>query len=165
MANPVYIGLGSNLGDRQENLERALRLLSQELIILRVSSIYETDPWGHYNQPRFFNCVCQFETLLNPREILAVVKDVERQMGRLHKVRWGPRVIDVDILLFGEEMVDEPDLEVPHPFMCQRAFVLIPLAEMAPNLGHPVCGLTIRELVRKVNDKDTVRLVCGPLEI
>ena len=165
MAVSVYIGLGSNLGVRQNNLERALKLLSDSFVLREVSSVYETQPWGNYNQRRFFNCVSHVETFLNPRETLTVIKEVERRMGSVHKVRWGPRVIDVDILLFGEETVAEHDLEVPHPLMCQRAFVLIPLAEMAPNLEHPVCGLTIQQLVNRVDDKDTVRLVCGQIRI
>ena len=165
LAVSVYIGLGSNLGVRYENLERALRLLSESFILREVSSVYETQPWGNYDQHRFLNCVSHLETFLNPRETLTVMKDVEQRMGSIHKVRWGPRVIDVDILLFGEETVHEPDFEVPHPLMCQRAFVLVPLAEMVPNLGHPVSGLTIQELVNKVDDKDTVRLVCGPIKI
>ena len=160
----VYLGLGSNLGDRLSNLKRALSLLAQELTVCRVSSVYETVPWGYRDQPHFLNCVCHVDTFLEPGEVLALVKDVERRVGRLPSVQWGPRVIDVDMLLFGNRVIEEAGLKIPHPRLWQRAFVLVPLAEIAPKLVHPVCGLTILELLERVEGKDGVRLFSPPLE-
>ena len=161
----IYLGLGSNLGDRLGNLKQALHLLAEELTVWCISSIYETDPWGFRDQPPFLNCVCSVNSSLELQELLTLAKSVEKRIGRVpSEVKWGPRIIDVDVLLFGDRVVEKPGLEIPHPRMCQRAFVLVPLAEIAPRVMHPVCKLTILELLERVEGKDGVRLYSPPLD-
>lgn len=127
----VYLGLGSNLGDRHANLEAARRRLAQKSVkILRESSVIETEPWGVLDQPRFLNQVVEAEWLGTPRRLLETIKEVERAGGRTPTRRWGPRVIDVDILLFGGRHVNEPDLVIPHPRMAERRFVQESLDEL-----------------------------------
>ena len=127
----VYLGLGSNLGDRQHNLEAARRRLGTKNVrILRESSVIETEPWGDLDQPKFLNQVVEAEWLGTPRRLLALVKEVEREGGRKPTRHWGPRVIDVDILLFGGRRVREPDLVIPHPRMAERAFIEASLDEL-----------------------------------
>ena len=142
----AYLGLGANLDDQEANLGRALDLLSAEsgLRLLRCSRIYETEPWGLADQPRFLNSVVEVATTLAPERLLEVCKDVEQEMGRQPGIRWGPRLIDVDILLYGNQVVQLPHLEIPHPRLHLRAFALVPLAELEPDAVHPVLGKTIR---------------------
>jgi 2-amino-4-hydroxy-6-hydroxymethyldihydropteridine diphosphokinase len=131
----AYIGLGSNLGDRLENLREAVRLLDamDEVDVVRTSSVYETDPVGP-EQPDFLNAVAQIDTTLSARELLGHCKRIEVDIGRKPAERWGPREIDLDLLIYGDETIDEPDLQVPHPRIDERAFVRVPLAEIAPDL-------------------------------
>ena len=145
----VYIGLGSNLGDRSAQLDRALALLAAQpgLRLLRVSRHYETAPWGVPDQPSFRNAVAELETSLEPGDLLTVLKSVERQLGRQPRRRWGEREIDLDLLLYGDRRVSEPDLEVPHPRMWERLFVLEPLAELRPDLRAPD-GQSIQTVVQ-----------------
>jgi 2-amino-4-hydroxy-6-hydroxymethyldihydropteridine diphosphokinase len=155
----VYLALGSNLGDRRANLGGALeRMASGELRILRVSSIYETAPRDVLDQPWFLNQVAEAETSLFPLQLLARTQKIERDMGRTRGIAKGPRVIDVDILLFGSAVIRTPDLEIPHPRMLERRFVLEPLAELAPDLRHPVSGRTVREALAGVADQTVRRL-------
>lgn len=145
----VYIGIGSNLGDREENCLKALELLAgKNVLIKRRSAFYETEPWGVKDQPRFINMAVEAETDLPPRELLILLKDVERRLGRVEGARWGPRVIDLDILLYNGLVLKEPGLEIPHPLMHERDFVLAPLSEIAPDVIHPVLGKSIEELKR-----------------
>jgi 2-amino-4-hydroxy-6-hydroxymethyldihydropteridine diphosphokinase len=151
----VYLGLGSNMGDRQGNLERALDLLSQRLKMASVSSIYDTEPVGNTDQPRFLNLVCQVYTRLAPGALLALVKGVESKLGRTGK-SGAPRPIDIDILFYGDHVVETPELTVPHPRLTRRAFVLVPLSEIAPGLSHPVSGKSVSELLGRVSGRQSV---------
>ena len=141
MADAVlaFLGLGSNLGDRAANLHRAVELLeaADGVRVVRSSSVYETDPVGGPPQPDYLNAVVEVETTLEPHALLAACQDVERGMGRVRAERWGPRVIDMDVLIYDDATIHEPDLIVPHPRMHERAFVLVPLAELAPDLTLP----------------------------
>ncbi|HEU4942712.1 MAG TPA: 2-amino-4-hydroxy-6-hydroxymethyldihydropteridine diphosphokinase [Gaiellaceae bacterium] len=139
----VYIGLGANLGDREATIRTALRRLRdhEEIEVQRVSRLRETDPVGYEDQPQFLNGVARLQTSLEPRELLTVLLDLERDLGRTrHGPRFGPRTIDLDILLYDDRVVDEPGLRVPHPRIAERAFVLEPLAELDPGLDVPGRG-------------------------
>ncbi|OIQ59236.1 2-amino-4-hydroxy-6-hydroxymethyldihydropteridine pyrophosphokinase [Moorella thermoacetica] len=135
----AYLGLGSNLGNREENLKQAVALLDAiaGLEVERISSWYETAPVGKADQGWFLNCVARIKTTMPARELLRAVMAVEQRLGRVRRERWGPRTIDIDILLYDDIKVTEPDLEIPHPRMLERAFVVIPLAEIAPDLLLP----------------------------
>jgi 2-amino-4-hydroxy-6-hydroxymethyldihydropteridine diphosphokinase len=143
----AYVGLGSNLGDREENIRRALERL-EELGSVRASGVRETDPVGVTDQPKFLNAVAELETGLPARELLERLLEIERQLGRNRaaETRWGPRTIDLDLLLFGDETIDEPGLTVPHPRLAERRFVLEPLHELDPALALPD-GRAVRELL------------------
>lgn len=139
----AYVGLGANLGAREETLRRALELLADEagIRVDRVSSFRETDPVGVLDQPRFSNAAAELATELAPRELLEVLLDVERRLGRVRDgTRWGPRIVDLDLLLYGDESVDEPGLRVPHPHLHERRFALEPLVELDPSLEVPGRG-------------------------
>ncbi len=151
----IYLGLGSNLGDRQENLDKALNFISQRLRMGKISSVYDTEAIGNTEQPRFLNLVCQAFTRLAPEGLLTLAKGIESKLGRTGKT-WTPRPIDIDILLYGDQVVETPELVIPHPKMTERAFVLVPLAEIAPELVHPVNGKTIKELQQAITEKQGV---------
>ncbi len=154
----VYLGLGSNLGDRREHLSRARALLEASgLEITRASSIYETEPRELLDQPWFLNQVIETQTELFPRQLLARTQKVEREIGRKRTIANGPRVIDIDILLYGDSIVRAGGIEIPHPRLADRRFVLEPLAELAPDLRHPLTKKTIRDLLTRVADQ-TLRL-------
>lgn len=159
----VYLGLGSNLGDRKANLEKSLQLLGERLAIRQVSSLYQTEPVGDKEQPMFFNAVCRAETDLGPLQLLSLIKGIEAALGRVPSFAGGPRPIDVDILLYEGLSMDTADLTIPHPRMADRAFVLVPLLELSPELVHPDSGKSIRDLVAAVQGKQGVEKV-GKLE-
>ncbi len=152
----AYLGLGSNMGDREDNLRQALSLLGEKGQITARSSVYETEPWGYTDQPNFLNMACGLRTPLAPRELLALAQGVERGLGRERAIRYGPRTIDVDILLYGDLVIDTPDLQIPHPGIPERAFVLAPLAEIAPEAEHPVLKRRIGELLADAPGRETV---------
>ena len=146
----AYLGLGSNLGNRQDNLDRALDFLSQRLRIEKVSSVYDTEPVGNINQPRFLNMVCQVYTRLAPSELLTLAKGIEKKLGRIFGKPNAPRPIDIDILFYGDQVIETPELIIPHPRLTERAFVLIPLDEIAPDLVHPVNGKAVNQLLKGI---------------
>jgi len=148
----AYLGLGSNMGNRQDNLERALDFLSQRLRIEKVSSIYDTEPVGDVNQPRFLNLVCQVYTSLTPMALLTLGKGIESKLGRVSGKSNAPRPIDIDVLFYDEQIIETPELVIPHPRLTERAFVLIPLAQIAPDLVHPVNSKTVRELLEGLTE-------------
>jgi 2-amino-4-hydroxy-6-hydroxymethyldihydropteridine diphosphokinase len=150
----IYIALGSNLGDRADNLRQAReRMQSPHLKVTRASSIYETEPRDLLDQPWFLNQVVEAETTLFPRQLLARLLKIEHEMGRQRLVANGPRIIDLDILLFGNVVVHAAGLEIPHPRLPDRRFVLEPLAELAPAIRHPRTGRTVREMLTQVMDQ------------
>lgn len=147
----VYLALGSNLGDRCNNLRLALEKLSEKVTIIKASSVYETPPWGYVEQPAFYNQVLYGKTLLTPSELLTFVKEIEENMGRVKNFQNGPRLIDIDILLFAEEMVNTENLVIPHPRMVERAFVLLPLSEIEPDIIIPGINKSLSALLRQVD--------------
>ena len=150
----VYIGIGSNLGDREKNCSRSIDLLEKNGIVIRQrSSLYETIPWGLRDQPLFLNMVIKAETELKPQELLELLKNVEIEVGREKSSRWGPRTIDLDILLYDDIILNEDNLIIPHPYLHKRDFVLIPICEIAPDLRHPVLQSTMGELLQMVRNK------------
>jgi 2-amino-4-hydroxy-6-hydroxymethyldihydropteridine diphosphokinase len=156
----AYLGLGSNLGDREANLRAAIEALgSERLTVKRASSIYETAPRDLLDQPFFLNQVIEVETDLFPLQLFERGKQVERKMGRVKSQPKGPRLIDVDILLYADAIVNTLMLEIPHPRIPERRFVLEPLAELAPDLRHPVTKQTIRQMLAKVVDQSVKRRI------
>lgn len=153
-SHTVYLGLGSNIGDRDANLSAALRALAAIVTIERVSSVYDTAPMLYTDQPRFHNLVCRASTSLIPDALLHAVKEIERQLGRTSGPRYGPRVIDIDLLLYDRLIFNSAALTIPHPRMAERAFVLAPLAEISPTLTHPVLGETVAELLHRAPESD-----------
>lgn len=147
----VFIALGSNLGDRLQNLARARELMSEFIKINTESSVYETPPWGVLEQPRFLNQVIRGSTTLAPLRLLYQLKRIEQEMGRVKSARYGPRIIDLDILLYGDRVIEYKRLQVPHPRMRERAFVLVPLVEIAPHLNLPGETRPVIELLTKLD--------------
>lgn len=161
--NTVYLSLGSNVGNRQEHLDRALGELSSNGVdVKRISSAYETEPVGFRAQPWFLNLVVEAETPLFPMQLLDRLQTIELRLGRRRLVRRGPRTIDIDILLYSDFRIHSGRLIVPHPRLEQRRFVLEPLAELSPELRHPVSRQTIRELLAASPDRSTVRRMEPP---
>jgi 2-amino-4-hydroxy-6-hydroxymethyldihydropteridine diphosphokinase len=147
----IYLALGTNLGNRTANLRAALAALPPSIVLRRSSPIYETPPWGLADQPPFLNMVVRGETDLEPAVLLKHLKRLETKLGRVAAIRWGPRLIDLDILFYDDIILDLPGLTVPHPRLHERAFVLVPLADLAPDLVHPVFGKPVRDLLAAVD--------------
>lgn len=158
----AYIGLGSNLGDRGENLRQAIGLLkvSRAVQLKRVAPLYRTAPVGVTGQPEFFNTVAEITTSLSPRQLLARLLEIEQQLGRVRESRWGPRIIDLDLLLYDDLTINEPDLQVPHPRLTERAFAVVPLAALAPNLSLPG-GLALAALAEELQKSQFIERVTG----
>ena len=156
----VYLSLGSNLGDRVAHIEQALARLAEENVrVVRRSSFYQTEPVEFLAQGWFLNIALEAETELMPRQLLRVIRQIERDLGRKRTVRSGPRTIDIDILLFGANIMNAAELEIPHPRMTERRFVLVPMAEIASTLRHPVLRLTMAELLAATKDRSQVRRI------
>ena len=154
----AYIGFGSNIGDRLVHIQNAIRALSEMegIILQKVSSVYKTDPVGYEAQAQFLNGVAAIETNLPPLPLLQTLKDIEAVVGRQHRIRWGPREIDLDILTYGDMCLQTEKLVIPHPEMHLRHFVLAPLAEIAPDLVHPVLQETVQTLLKRLEDDKSV---------
>ncbi len=155
MLPEVWVGIGSNVGDRNEHLEFAVRELAKLGKIARLSSIYETEPWGRKDQACFLNAVCALSVEdLDPFLFLEIVKGIESKAGReSDSSKWGPRSLDIDLLFWGDEVVDTDQLIIPHPEICSRRFVLVPILEIAPDLVHPTTGKKISEILANCEDK------------
>jgi len=158
VTGPVFISLGTNLGNRAANLRTARESLSPEVQILQASSIYVTPPWGYEDQPEFLNQVLEAHTDLAPLPLLHKLKAIETAMGRLESFRFGPRLIDLDILFYGQQIFQHDDLDIPHLRLHERAFVLVPLHEIAPDFVHPVLGESIADLLAKISTEGVRRL-------
>ena len=154
----AYIGFGSNIGDRLAHIQSAIHALSKTegITLKEISSIYTTDPVGYKDQAQFLNGVAAIQTSLSPLSLLHTLKDIETAIGRKHRIRWGPREIDLDILIYGDFCIQTEELVIPHPEMHLRGFVLVPLAEIAPNLVHPVFQETIFTLLERLEDDKPV---------
>ncbi|ADL67952.1 2-amino-4-hydroxy-6-hydroxymethyldihydropteridine pyrophosphokinase [Thermoanaerobacterium thermosaccharolyticum DSM 571] len=153
----TYMSIGSNVGDREGYLKSALiKLTKNSVIIEKVSPIYETEPVGYKEQGKFLNAVVQTKTELKPHELLKVINTVEKELGRERLIRWGPRTIDIDILLYGDVTINDDDLKIPHERMWERAFVLVPLNDIAPNIVKG--GMKLSDIVESLPDKIGVRL-------
>ncbi len=155
----IYLSLGSNLGDRREKLRAAVEALQgEDLRVLRVSSVYETEPQDLKDQPWFLNQVVEAETTLFPAQLLQRVKKIEVQLGRKPSVEKGPRAVDIDILFYSDAVVRRADLQIPHAALGQRRFVLEPLAELAPNLRHPVTGESVTQMLQRTGNQGVTRI-------
>lgn len=151
MSHTVYIALGTNIGDRAENMQQALKELESIMQVEERSPIYETPPWGLVDQPDFLNQVVRGETELSPVELIKALKEIESEMGRVPTIRYGPRLIDLDLLFYDDLVFETEKLSIPHPRMRGRAFVLVPLADLAPEIIHPVYGETVIEMLAEVD--------------
>lgn len=160
----VYLALGSNLGDRRGNLTAALQRLSAAVHIDVLSSLYETEPVGYLDQPQFLNMVCRGNTRLSPTDLLHYTQKIEITLGRQPTFRNGPRPIDIDILLYDDLQIEQEDLTIPHPRMTERAFVLAPLAEIAPEQIHPMSGKSMQQLQDTVSQKG-IEKVAGEIPL
>ena len=154
----VYLGLGTNLGDRKQNISKAIEAISLKMSISKQSSLYETTAWGYTDQPNFLNQVIQVETHLSPLRLLNFLKKTEVELGRVENFRYGPRLIDIDILFYDDLIKTTSRLQIPHPRILERAFVLVPLNEIAPGFVHPVLKKTIAELLAELPNKTGVWL-------
>ncbi|WKZ33837.1 MAG: 2-amino-4-hydroxy-6-hydroxymethyldihydropteridine diphosphokinase [Thermodesulfobacteriota bacterium] len=160
MEERIFIALGSNLGDRAGNIREAIRLAEKGggLAVVRISPLYESEPWGQEDQPRFVNAVMEARSGLPPGELLQYLKGIETEMGRQEAERWGPRLIDLDIIFYGSRVVKDERVEVPHPYAKERAFVMVPLSDIAPGFIDPLSGAPVSELAERTGKEGLRRL-------
>lgn len=142
----AYVGIGSNLGDKEENIRKSINLMGKKCEILKISSLYETEPVGYADQEWFLNCVVKVNTSMNPEELLEFLLSIEKDLGRAKTIKNGPRTIDLDILFYGDKIINKNNLIVPHPRLHERLFALEPLMEISPELVHPVLKKSIKEI-------------------
>ncbi|MBE9546337.1 MAG: 2-amino-4-hydroxy-6-hydroxymethyldihydropteridine diphosphokinase [Proteobacteria bacterium] len=159
-----FVGIGSNLGDPVGNCRRAVELISSinEVNVLQESSLYRTEPVGFSGQDWFINCVIEAGTALSAHSLLEALQQIESSMGRAREARWGPRTIDLDILFYGRDIVEDDELVIPHPELHKRRFVLAPLCEIVPNFIHPVFGISVKEILDSLEDKSEVEVIKRP---
>jgi len=160
LKHTIYLGLGSNLGERQQYLAQARKMIAERVgEIAQASSVYATDAWGMEDQPGFLNQVVEVETELLPDQVLKAILQIERELGRERIIKWGERNIDIDIIFYEDRVLDTEKLTLPHPFLQERNFVLVPLAEIAPEFKHPVLQKTILDLLLLSDDKLAVKIL------
>jgi 2-amino-4-hydroxy-6-hydroxymethyldihydropteridine diphosphokinase len=149
----VFLGLGSNIGDKHHNLRMAIKELSRTtgITVLKTSPLYKSAPWGYKDQDWFLNGAVEISTTLSPLELLHAVKNIESRLGRQPGPQWGPRVIDIDILLYNQEIIQTPELTIPHPFVTERLFVLIPLLDLDSDLRHPQTNVPLKDSLQKLD--------------
>lgn len=167
MKNTVYIALGSNLDNREENLQSAIKLMPPDIQPLVCSPVYQTEPWGFVHQPAFLNQVIKVKTELEPEDLLQYLKLIEKEVGRKKTFRYGPRKIDLDILFYNDMVYDSPSLTIPHPRIAERGFVLVPLSDIAPDYIHPILSVSVKEMLTDLDDKGIEWFspgVCGKME-
>ena len=157
----AFVGLGSNLGEREALIGQALDELAAlpDTTLIRVSSLYDTEPVGVIEQPRFLNAVAMLDTELTARQLLWNLQRIEARLGRTRSQRWGPRTMDLDLLLYGDLVIEEDDLRLPHRELAQRAFVLVPLVELDPQITHPVSGLSVVQMLARLDHKSPVKRI------
>jgi len=160
--NQIYLGLGTNLGQREQNIRQALTGISSFCVVTAVSPLYETLAWGVTDQPPFLNLCAAAQTAVAPHGLLAQLKQLETTLGREPTFRWGPRLIDIDILFYNELIMSDERLTIPHPRLAERAFVLVPLAQIAPNLRHPQTGQTVLEMSTAVDQSPITHYAPAP---
>ena len=158
MNHTVFIALGTNLGKRKANLRAAIKALPPDVTVLAESHVYETPPWGYEDQPAFLNMAVKAETEMEPEPLLKYLKQLEVELGREQNFRWGPRLIDLDILFYDDLVIDTPPLVIPHPRLHERAFVLVPLEDVAPEVVHPVLQRTVSELLTRIDRQGINRI-------
>ncbi|MBW7956838.1 MAG: 2-amino-4-hydroxy-6-hydroxymethyldihydropteridine diphosphokinase [Deltaproteobacteria bacterium] len=160
MEERIFIAIGSNLGDRERNIREATRLAEKGggLTVVKVSPLYESEPWGPQDQPRFVNAAMEARSELPPGELLRYLKGIEAEMGRREAERWGPRLIDLDIIFYGSRVIKGERIEVPHPRAHERAFVMVPLSDIAPGFVDPLSGATVSELAERLGKEGLRRM-------
>lgn len=151
----IFLGLGANVGDKKANIQKAIELLKEKVKDVIVAPIYETKPWGYEKQDNFLNTALKGNTFLSPSELFKFVKDIEKRVGRIKRFKWGPREIDIDILFYDKLIYKDDTLEIPHPRLHERDFVLKPLIDLDPNFVHPVLRKTIESLYKALSTKDS----------
>jgi len=154
----AYIGIGSNLGNKNTNIKKSIKLLKEKCEVTKISSLYETEPIGYKAQDYFLNCVVKIRTNFNPEQLLKFLQSIENKLKRVREIKNGPRTIDLDILFYGNDIVNANNLIIPHPRLHERRFALVPLNEIAPEFVHPLLKRKVNSILKNLNSKDIVKL-------